>query len=73
MALKVTVFGHHFFFFALYLPFYGMYNYVLFFPVSLVIIMIITIIIIIIISIIIIITILIKITLMIFSNILKCV
>jgi len=46
MALKVTLFGHLFGFFALYLPFYGIYNCILLFPVSLVIIIIIIIIII---------------------------
>jgi len=47
MALKDTLFGHQFVFFALYLPFYGIYNYILLFSVSLVIIIIIIIIIII--------------------------
>ena len=48
MALKVTLFGHHF----VSLPYiyvYGIYNYILLFPVSLVIIIIIIIIVIIII------------------------
>ena len=62
MALKVTLFDHHFCFFALYLPFYGIYNYILLFPVSLVIIIIIIIIIIIMIIIIIIIVVIIMIT-----------
>jgi len=40
MALKVTLFRPSFCFFALYLPFYEIYNYILLFPVSLVIIII---------------------------------
>jgi len=49
MALKVILFGHHFVSLPYIYLFYGIYNYILLFPVSLVIIIIITIIIIIII------------------------
>ena len=67
MALQVTLFDHHFVSLPYIYLFYGIYNYILLFPVSLVIIIIIIIIIIILILIIIIITIIIIMMIMIIS------